>query len=401
MVLQNIQPKAVARIGFLAIILIVAGFATIPYAIQASLQGAPLGQPTLSSPYVQSAAKMHLTFTYYFYWYNYATGMGFSAPNCTSANILHPVNETGVSYLDPNWDVREFEDMIEAGIDVFLPDYWGNSSWSIAGLPVMQTALDYLHSSNYNAANIRNVTNPIPKVGLFFDTTSMENEFHSYDSQGNMITTADLTNAKCLEWFYGYIRDFFAQFNSSRIEQIPNADNASAPTAYIVWLYGANYFIHTGHAASNYCKARFLSEFNHTLVFIGTPDWVQECPQIDGIYQWGTAINGCMDHSDSPIRIASIGAGMNNGNSTEGAVCGANEPVIRVPRTPANFENNWTTAIADAPNWIVIETWNEIFEGTGICRTVEYGRYLYPNLRKLQYSVSCPALANKMDINGA
>ena len=54
-------------------------------------------------------------------------------------------------------------------------------------------------------------------------------------------------------------------------------------------------------------------------------------------------------------------------------MCGANEPVIRVPRTPANFENNWTTAIADAPNWIVIETWNEIFKGTGICRTVEYG----------------------------
>ena len=84
MVLQNIQPKAVPGIGFLAIILIVAGFAIIPYAIRASLQGAPSGQPTLSSPYVKSAAKMHLTFTYYFYWYNYATGMGFSAPNCTS-----------------------------------------------------------------------------------------------------------------------------------------------------------------------------------------------------------------------------------------------------------------------------------------------------------------------------
>ena len=298
-------------------------------------------------------------------------------------------------------NIREFEDMIEAGINVFLPDYWGNSSWSIAGLPVMQTALDYLHSSNYNAANIRNVTNPIPKVGLFFDTTSMENEFHSYDSQGNMITTADLTNAKCLEWFYGYIRDFFAQFNSSSIEQIPNADNASAPTAYIVWLYGANYFIHTGHAALNYCKARFLSEFNHTLVFIGTPDWVQNALKSMEF------INGVPPSTDAWIILTLLSvlhplvAGMNNGNGPEGAVCGANEPVIRVPRTPANFENNWTTAIADAPNWIVIETWNEIFEGTGICRTVEYGRYLYPNLRKLQYNVSCPALANKMDIDGA
>ena len=175
--------------------------------------------------------------------------------------------------------------MIEAGINVFLPDYWGNSSWSIAGLPVMQTALDYLHSSNYNAANIRNVTNPIPKVGLFFDTTSMENEFHSYDSQGNMITTADLTNAKCLEWFYGYIRDFFAQFNSSGLSRYRMLIT-QALRQRTVSLYGANYFIHTGHAALNYCKARFLSEFNHTLVFIGTPDSVQDCPQMDGIYQW-------------------------------------------------------------------------------------------------------------------
>jgi hypothetical protein len=35
--------------------------------------------------------------------------------------------------------------------------------------------------------------------------------------------------------------------------------------------------------------------------------------------------------------------------------------------------------LQDNPNWVVVETWDELYEGTGICRTVEYGD-MYINL---------------------
>jgi hypothetical protein len=370
---QQIQKsKKFVRIGFLCIILIAIAFAIVPYSIQPEIKGAPWGYPNLANPYVRETQSTRLSFTYFFYWYNWETSNSSIAANCTEAINYHPYNQSGVSYLDPNWDYREFQDMIQAGIDVFLPDYWGNNSWSIEGLPVMQQALDRLKSENVNANNIRKVENPLPKVGLFFDTTCMELKFHTLDNQENMITTADLTNQTCVDWFYGLIHDFYEQFEPWSIQQIKSADNPNSPTAYIVWLYGANYFLHTSQAALDYCKTRFLNDFNHTLLFIGTPDWVDGCPQIDGIYHWGSVIDGFTEYSDSPIKVASIGAGMNNGNATNGAVCSAKEPVIHTPRSPAYYTDNWTTVIKNNPNWVVVETWNELFEGTGICRTIEF-----------------------------
>ncbi len=44
-----------------------------------------------------------------------------------------------------------------------------------------------------------------------------------------------------------------------------------------------------------------------------------------------------------------------------------------VPRSPAFYPSNWTTVNEWYPNWIALETWNEMHEGTSICRTVEYG----------------------------
>ncbi|HMF30732.1 MAG TPA: hypothetical protein VKK79_04925 [Candidatus Lokiarchaeia archaeon] len=365
------KANKIAQIGLLLLLLSGISISILPYLLSPSVQGAPWGQPDLNNPYVQSTRSNRLVFAYFFYWYDWTMSTHFQGvPGCNDELSLHPVNEENVSYLDPNWDYREFKDMITAGIDVFLPDFWGgnggsglNTTWDEQGLGPMEIALDCLHAENYNAANVRNVTNPIPKVGMFFDTTCMSLLYPP---------AADLTNSTQVNTFYKIIKDFYSFFNTTNVQQWPDATNVSAPTAYIVWLYGANYFTRVAQSCLDACKARFLTDFNHSLMFVGTEDWRSGCPNMEGTYHWGTALSGETQVAYSRITIASLGAGMHNGNSTVGAVCTANEPVIAVPRTPEYYSGNWTQVLQGNPNWVVVETWNELFEGTGICRTQEY-----------------------------
>lgn len=368
------KTQTLARIGFITVIITGIMVSTIPYLIP-PLNGAPWGQPALASPYVRSTQSDRLVFTYYFYWYDYVSGSQMAGAGCTDLNSYHLTNLTGVSYRDPDWHYREFRDMISAGIDVFLPVYWGPTGWSLTGLVPMQIALDRLHAENYNNKNIRNATCPIPKVGLFFDTTSMMGAYNHRDTDGKLITDADLTNTTHCETFYHYIKVFFSQFNESDIYQIPDINNPEGPTAYIVWLFLASYFVHTSQSCLDYCKTQFLADFNHTLAFIGPKEWLLESPRIEGVYSWGSSLAGATYHNESPIRIAGIGPGYDNGNATTGAVCQVNQTQTNIIHDPERFTNNWTAALALDPNWVVIETWNEMLEGTGICRTEEHGDF--------------------------
>jgi hypothetical protein len=325
---------------------------------------------------VRDTLDDRLVFTYYFYWYDWASGQHFYGGGCADHNTYHPVDQEQVSWLNSSWHYREFKDMITAGIDVYLPVFWGgnpgnglNDTWSKQGLGNMQAAINRLQSENYNLFNIRNSTNPIPKVGMFYDTTAMWLEYRTPEGE----KLADLTNATHQQTFYYMIHDFFKDFEEEDIQQVKNPDDLEGPTAYIVWMYGAGWFKKVAQAGLDYCKERFLDEFGHTLLFVGTDDWNSGCPQIEGLYKWGTAVTGMTAYTNSKISIASLGPGFNNGDENHGAVCQVGQDPIYVPRSPTSFANNWTTAISKNPNWIVIETWNEFHEGTVICRTTEHG----------------------------
>lgn len=138
-------------------------------------------------------------------------------------------------------------------------------------------------------------------------------------------------------------------------------------------MYGSNWFARTAQSCIDACTARFEAEFNHTLIFVGTDSWQEECPQLEGYYRWGTAVAGMVSYDFSPIKIASLGPGFNNGNASYGAVCQVGQDPILTPRSPEFYSDNWTAAIEKDPNWIIIETWNEMHEGTPICRTTEFG----------------------------
>ena len=84
---------------------------------------------------------------------------------------------------------------------------------------------------------------------------------------------------------------------------------------------------------------------------------------LDNLYAWGAALAGPNFHG-----VAAIGPGYD-----DHAVPGRTTP--KREREKGEFYiDSWKQALASGKNIIVIETWNELHEGTDICETEEYGR---------------------------
>jgi len=73
-------------------------------------------------------------FTYFFYWYDATTGRTWGGRRIAGA----PARDPAPSWRSEDWFAKELTDMQEAGIDVVLPVYWGDTEpWSIDGLTAM------------------------------------------------------------------------------------------------------------------------------------------------------------------------------------------------------------------------------------------------------------------------
>src|SRR5262249_8731132 len=68
-------------------------------------------------------ASQPLVTTYFFYWFDTAflsqQARGFSV------YAYQPTDESTMSFFDPGWYHKQFTDMLAAGVDFVLPDYWG------------------------------------------------------------------------------------------------------------------------------------------------------------------------------------------------------------------------------------------------------------------------------------
>ena len=116
-----------------------------------------------------------LVTTVFFYWYDFAGKMGGAPeqPVSNTAITVMPSYANSITFVDEGWYEKEFNDMLDAGIDVVLPDYWGEPGqyarrvapapaynyFSTQGIPPMIEALDRLRARGKNL-----------KIGLFLDT---------------------------------------------------------------------------------------------------------------------------------------------------------------------------------------------------------------------------------------
>jgi hypothetical protein len=288
--------------------------------------------------------------TYYFYWYDSGTGEHFVDGDGTDALTDHPLHPEGYSYRSAAWHEREIRDILAAGIDFILPVYWGfpgdAGGWSNRGIPPLVEAARSIEAGKGGGPT------RAPRVGLFYDTSTLH-----WNSRGYH---ADLVEPEGKEWLYVTVRDFYSM--------VPPDLRACVEGRPIVWLYAAGFAKRHDASALAYLRAEFRKDFGVEPFIVKEASWKGEA---DATYAWGAAIR------PNAIGIAAVGPGYDHS-----AVPGRTP--LKVHREDgALYRRAWEWVLSmpagRRPKIAVVETWNELHEGTEIAPTKEHGR-LYVGL---------------------
>lgn len=278
--------------------------------------------------------------TYFFYWYNIYTKEHFINPDGSDALVDHPLSEEDYSYASSNWWIKEMSDVKSAGIDFIAPVYWGvpgYDSWSFQGIKKMTEAYNIMKS----------IGEEPPQIGLFYDTSTLQ-----YNPAGKHV---DLTTLDGKKWFYHTIRDYFSL--------VPPYMWATIDGRPIIFLYSAAFAAKQDPTALDYVYQSFEKDFACRPYIVKEVSWQGNA---DATYAWGGAL------SPKWFDVLAIGPGYDHH-----AVPGR-QPLV-VDREGGKFyQRAWESLLSKQPNErpsiVMIETWNELHEGTDICETREYGR---------------------------
>lgn len=287
--------------------------------------------------------------THYFYWYRWPDEHFFDDAEHTHDLLRHHFpDHRAVSYESRAWHRRQMEDLRAAGIDVVLCVYWGapnrylkpNLRFSVRGLAPLVSALDELAKAG-----------PTPRIALFYDTTTLlaQNAFRQPRPRN-----VDLRTAEGKDIFYRTIRDFFCL--------VPPPHWACLAGRPIVQLYNSAFAAGHDQSTIEYVYERFAADFAGRRPFIiGGPSWSFE---VDARTGWGAALGGPLLGEG----IVQIGPGYD-----DSPVPGRSTPT-RDRLGGGFYAASWLLGLQAQPRLVIIETWNEVHEGTGICETLEDGR---------------------------
>lgn len=304
-----------------------------------------------------------LVLSHYFYWYQ-----GDPRKEAPAGHVLeaggrsgltdHPLRGVGpwLSNDRVQWHKDELSDIRGSGIDVILPIYWGSSgdkrTFASKGLNCMVQGLRELKAEGKS----------YPLVGMFFDTTAMLSEYGS---------RPDLKDDEVKETFYGMIKDFYLQIPEEFRAVVQTPLEKGGYGGYPVVLYTANFLSDFDSSFVEYSNKRFAQDFGgRRIVWTGGGDFRAKAPALDGYVNYGAGLGLSYDDTGW-IHIAAIGAGFDNG-----AVAGRNAS-IRPRMAGRTYEDDWGTLYSKSPDWVVVDGWNELHEGSDICSSMEYGdRYM-------------------------
>jgi hypothetical protein len=295
-------------------------------------------------------AEDRIVATHYFYWYHWPSEHFFDDVEHTDdAQRQHFPRQHEVSYLSEAWHRGQMEGMLEAGVDVALCVYWGAPNqyekpsirFSVAGLPPLVRALDRLSTEGR-----------APRIGLFYDTsTLLGRDAYCEPGRGNV----DLRTPEGRDIFYRTVRDFF--------RLVPPRHWACVDGRPLVQLYNAAFAAGHDQRVIDKTYERFAADFAGRKPFIiAGPSWHVRADARTG---WGAALAGPIV-GDFAVQV---GAGYD-----DSPVPGRTTPT-RDRLGGGFYRASWLLALQARPRLVIIETWNELHEGTGICETVEDGTY--------------------------
>lgn len=303
-----------------------------------------------------------LALTHYFYWYQGDPRK--DAPfghvryeDGSSALTTHPLDGTGpwFSHDRVQWHKDQLLQIRDAGIDVVIPVYWGSAvdkrHFSSKGLSCMVQAMKELRAEGKT----------FPLVGMFFDTSAMGKQ---YGEKPN------LKDDEVKRTFYGMIKDFFLHIPENFRASVQMSPQKGGDRAAIVVLYTASHFSDLDAAFVDFCNQQFAKDFGGRLIWIGRSDFRPKAEVFDGYSNYGAGLG--LKYDDAGwIRIAGVGAGYD-----DSAVRGRTTP-IRSRMGGDTYKNDWDELVEKKVDWLIVDGWNELHEGSEICATAEYGdRYV-------------------------
>ena len=289
-------------------------------------------------------ADDRLVMTYFYYWYDEA-----SLEN--PALTLRPPEGQPFDWRDPSWHRQQLADMADVGVDVALAVYWGETAeWSTGGLGAMVKAREML---------LQEQVRP-PAIGLMLDTNLYA-----------MIVPdrpelADLTSDEGMSGFADLVGDYF--------EQIPACHQARIDGRPLVFVWradtedGDSFTFDQGtlDGVAELLEARM----GVRPLFVYERTWIDHAAKAgktvvpEAWYGWGAALNGPRFED----RTVAVGPGYDDRAIVE------RPGYVRDRDDGRTYARDLRAAVLSGRRWLVLETWNELWEGTAIAETAEYGR---------------------------
>ncbi|MCC7370951.1 MAG: hypothetical protein IT306_21230 [Chloroflexi bacterium] len=289
-------------------------------------------------------ADDRLVMTYYYYWYDQAS---LEDP----AMSQHPPNTPPLDWRSVAWHERQLTDMATAGVDVALAVYWGDTdAWSVDGLKPMVEARERLLKAGLRP----------PAIGLFFDTNMYA--MLAPDHPG----VTDFTTQDGQAMLAHQVGVF--------LDEVPPCHRARIDGRVLAFFWRADTedgdrFTFDERSFSGLNDA-VEQRYGERLHFALEHSWVEAADRLGvqlgaaDIYGWGAALNGPRFKG----RTVAIGPGYDD-RRIDG------RPGYLRDRTEGvTYSRDLRSAVMSGSTWLLLETWNELWEGTAIAETEETGR---------------------------
>ncbi len=311
--------------------------------------------------------------TFFFYWHDCPerncdpSSVPTLAPGWTEPLVDDPDPTDGVYYssLNLEWYVRELLDMRRAGVEWVFPVSWGDYP-----APWFRTeVLTRLVEAN------RRLGVPL-KIGLFDDSTSEASEYNDRADDGAVNASRyesldPLPLSDPISGYYVYdlkIKPFF--------RLVPREMWATIQGRPVIVVYVANFYtdLHLAGELWRSVKEAFRRDFGVEPWLILEDSWfVLGGPDVadvaDGRYHWGAALEGPVAREHRGFRVVSVGPGFDDRYvRPETPHFRARDVALDgTPGGPAAFLESGLEAAPPA-DLLLIETWNELWEGTSVAR---------------------------------
>ena len=349
---------------------------TPPIALAPTVAATAPPAPTAERPPLNPSIRLG---TFFFYWYDCprhecdATQLSAVPPGWIAPlpNDRDPRDGSFYSSQNEDWYEGELRDMRSVGIQTIFPVSWGEHPHNWFTNETLRTLVQ------------ANAVQPKPfEIGMFLDTTAqqaMYSEFHGGGYRfGPGVGQMPLTDPMSGYFFYErHIKGFF--------DEIPRKMWATEQGRPIIVVYTAICCRDLQRAGALWAavKSAFERDFGVQpwLVLedtwfapeaVNPPAGMRPLGEVaDGRYSWGSALRGPQTRTLNGYTVSSAGPGFDNRRIT-----GIADPHLQPratapdgkPGDAAAFFRGSLAAVPPETNLLLIETWNEWPESTGVAR---------------------------------